>query len=508
MEGYCKVLIIDDEFIMRQGMKHMFDWEKEGFQVVGEATNGQEGLELVAKLQPNIVLADIVMPVLDGIEFSKILKVRYPDVQLIILSSYDKFEYVKETLLNGAADYILKPTLEPQSLLKTLKKAAKNIPGFQLHPERTVSYESILERVLSGYQEKLEETVFQEVFPYSQFRILAINLKLICGSRKLRMAKVEDEIQEILGSQESYTFLSLFMDEVILCIILNYRMKDQKNVMNMAEICAAKISNMYEDAFFVVSESCRGIQNLKRCYKEEIEPFVNQRFYYPGQHLIMGKRTVQEEIRRFAYEEYTGNLLHKQFPAALEQFGDYIRYICQMQMDEYKMKNQAKNLLYNYLMEIEKYGVPSDELRQLYFKNIDDSVDVGHFLCEIEREMEYLEKLIQEKVQMGDQKIAEIRMYIYEHYQEDLDLADLAHIFGFSYHYLSSYFNQYAKEGFSEYLNRIRVEKACELLKEKKLTISEISHRVGYADHSYFCRVFKKITGDTPSDYRRKECRK
>lgn len=507
MEGYCKVLIIDDEFIMRQGMKHMFDWEKEGFQVVGEATNGQEGLDLVAELQPNIVLADMVMPVLDGIEFSKIMKVRYPDVQLIILSSYDKFEYVKETLLNGASDYILKPTLDPQSLLKTLKKAAKNIPGFQLRQEKKVSYGSALERILSGYQENIDENMFKDVFPYSQFRILAINLKTICGSRKMRMAKIEEEILEILESQDDYICLSLFMDEVILCVVLNYRMKDQKHVMNMAEICAAKIANMYEDAFFVISDSCVEVQNLKNCYQEEIGTFVNQSFYYPGQHLVVAAGSEKKEIKRFAYEEYTGNLSRKQFQAALEQFWEYIQYICEMQMDEYKVKNLAKNLLYNYLMEIERYGVPSDELRQLYFKNIDDGTDVRHFLEEIEREKQHLEELIRDKVQREDRKIAEIRTCIYEHYDENLELADLAHVFGFSYNYLSSYFNQYAKEPFSEYLNRIRVEKACELLKERGVPISEISHRVGYADHSYFCRVFKKITGDTPSDYRRKEWR-
>ena len=90
MAEYCKVVIIDDEFIMRQGMKHMLDWEKEGFQIVGEASNGQEGLEVIEKTKPNIVLTDIVMPVLDGIEFSEILNKRFPEMQLVILSSYDE----------------------------------------------------------------------------------------------------------------------------------------------------------------------------------------------------------------------------------------------------------------------------------------------------------------------------------------------------------------------------------------------------------------------------------
>ena len=90
----CKVLIVDDEFITRQGISHMIMWEQEGFQLVGEASNGQEGIEMIEKYQPDIVLADIVMPVLNGIEFSMILQEKYPNIKLIILSSYDNFEYV------------------------------------------------------------------------------------------------------------------------------------------------------------------------------------------------------------------------------------------------------------------------------------------------------------------------------------------------------------------------------------------------------------------------------
>lgn len=158
MSEYCRVLILDDEFIMRQGMKHMMDWEKEGFQIVGEASDGRQGLELVEKVSPHIVLADIVMPVMDGIEFSEILGKKHPEIQLIILSSYDKFEYVKTTLLNGASDYILKPTLNPENLLKTLRKAAERIPGFRLQAQNDVSYKAQLERVKIGWMSRFLQT--------------------------------------------------------------------------------------------------------------------------------------------------------------------------------------------------------------------------------------------------------------------------------------------------------------------------------------------------------------
>lgn len=125
-----KVLIADDEYIMRQGLKYIINWEDEGYEIVGEASNGQEAFALTQELCPHIVICDIVMPVLDGVDFSQLIHENYPNIQLIILSGYDKFEYVKNTLMNGAVDYILKPTLTPDGMRSTLKKASERIPGY------------------------------------------------------------------------------------------------------------------------------------------------------------------------------------------------------------------------------------------------------------------------------------------------------------------------------------------------------------------------------------------
>lgn len=102
-----RVMIVDDEYIMRQGIKYMINWEEYGFQVVGEASNGKEALDFMEKLKPNVVFCDIAMPVMDGLDFVRIVHRKYPDVQILILSAYDKFEYVRQALLNGAVDYVL-----------------------------------------------------------------------------------------------------------------------------------------------------------------------------------------------------------------------------------------------------------------------------------------------------------------------------------------------------------------------------------------------------------------
>ncbi|MFQ9614170.1 MAG: response regulator, partial [Clostridium butyricum] len=92
MNDFCKILIIDDEFIMRQGIKYMTDWEKEGFKIIGQASNGQEAIDMIKKEKPHIIISDIVMPQIDGIELSKYIQNNYPDISIIILSSYSDFE--------------------------------------------------------------------------------------------------------------------------------------------------------------------------------------------------------------------------------------------------------------------------------------------------------------------------------------------------------------------------------------------------------------------------------
>src|SRR3954471_14313925 len=115
--------------LIRQGIKHYINWEQEGFLIVGEASNGQEALELVETTNPHIIITDIVMPIMDGEELTRIVKERYPYIEIIILSSFGEFDYVRSTFQNGVVDYILKPKLNADGLLKALKTASSRIPS-------------------------------------------------------------------------------------------------------------------------------------------------------------------------------------------------------------------------------------------------------------------------------------------------------------------------------------------------------------------------------------------
>ena len=122
-----KVLIVDDEMLARVGIKSLISWEQEGFVIVGEADNGERALAEIKRLQPDIIITDYKMPIMDGIQLLLRCKQERISAQFIVLSAYSDYEYVRSTLKNGAVDYLLKLELEPDSLLQALHKAAEQI---------------------------------------------------------------------------------------------------------------------------------------------------------------------------------------------------------------------------------------------------------------------------------------------------------------------------------------------------------------------------------------------
>lgn len=505
MKKYCKIIIIDDEFIIRQGIKYMLDWEKEGFQIVGEAKDGKEGLELIESVKPDIVLLDMVMPILDGMGFSKIVQERYPDVQFIILSGHDKFEYVKTVLLNGAVDYILKPTMNPKDLLQALHKAVKKIPGMQLEKSDEISVETQLEKMILGYQKQLENTKDAEMFPYGNFTLLGINLRQMCENKKESMASVEELIKEYFTKDGTYRAVAVLMKHDILCYVFNYRLKEEEDLEHDIVACMNRISQIKPKAFAVRSPMFTNLEDIKTYYDETIVPQLGLKFYYAKCSYIHSQQLSKEKQERFAFEKFSDYLRMGQLQMALDMFLCYVQEMCAKKVDEFRVKNVAKNLLYNFFIDAERQGITDAEFQEKVLNEIDASEDVEAFLQTMERLRDYMHHLWNSEEGLQTKKIGEMRSYISNHYNENLSLAMLADKFGFSYHYLSYYFNKQAKEGFSEYLNKIRIQKACELLKEETYTISQISGEIGYSDHAYFCRVFKKMVGETPSNYRKNQ---
>lgn len=503
MADYCRILIIDDEFIMRQGLKHMLDWERQGFEIVGEASNGKEGLELIAGCNPHIVLCDIVMPQMDGVDFSKMVQSVYPEVQIIILSSYDNFEYVKGALQSGAVDYVLKPTLNPQELLEILKRAAKKIPGLTLIQEDRVSLEKSLERYLLGSEKELAGPEVVERFPYTFYRLFGISIHQSNRKGQNISGILYDKIIESMKELKNCTFVSALIREDILCLVLNFRAGDREEIYEYMEKLTLQLTAFHNRIYGVLSSEFSTRSMIKSIYEEEILPNMGKAFYCQRIHLYMPQKTEScSPLLKLDYNRFSGYLNEKRFKDAIELLYDYIFDAVRGRMEEYRLKNQIKNMLDNILDSTDLEREQKEEIRYGIFKKIDQTIYEKEFISVLEEIKQELYLNLESGLE-EDYRIRQILSYISDNYNQDLDLNDIAKVFSFNYYYLSAYFNQHMEEGFSEYLNRIRIEQSCRILKEKEMSIAQVSSEVGYSDPSYYCRVFKKVTGDTPSAWRR-----
>ena len=503
MGKYCRVLIVEDEFIMRQGIKHMINWESEGFTIVGEATNGKEALDLIEEVRPNIIISDIVMPILDGVDFSKLVQKKYPEIQIVILSSYDKFEYVKDTLLSGAVDYVLKPTLTPSNLILTLKKAVNRIPGMKIIKNNEEDYHSYIEKYILGYENVLNEKRFLEVFPHSCYRILGIDIKGLYEKNEELVQDFISKLDQFFQDNKEYKNIRVVINERNLFYIINYKLSDDKDI--VSKIGSFISSNIWESnnkLFFVITKKFTNLLDIKSIYNEQFIPFIVQRFYYKDVPLLCTENCINEKSEKFDFDQFYNEIKIKDFDLAMFNAEKYISYAIASKMDEQKLKSLIKNLIYTILVSIEEYCNNTDELRNKYFNMVEESLYSTSLIEATKSIFIELKSIIAENCKEED-SIKNILEYINNNYASCLDLGAISQKFNFNYSYLSSYFSNHCKEGFSEYLNKIRVEKACELLKDNKYYVSEISSMVGYSDHSYFCRVFKKSKGYTPSKYRR-----
>ena len=503
-----RVLIVDDEYIMRQGLKYMIRWEQEGYEIVGEATNGNEALRLTEELKPHIIISDIVMSVMDGVAFTEMVHQIYPDIAIIILSGYDKFEYVKKTLTNGAIDYILKPTLNEEELLKVLEKASQKIPGYKKKDKgEGINYAAEMERYLIGMSPELEEAAFGEIFPYSHFRIFGMRIKneneIPPNVSELLYQKIKKDVADF----ESVNGMVMILQEELVVVLMCAKPAYDTQMVLFLQQMTEELSVLSEYILGVCSRSFDGMRQIRQYYQQDILTYVDKVFYYKDlKFLSTDKMTEKEKIPavKFDFFKYNKFLSMKEYGEALRLLEEYNTQALESETDIASLKNQIKNMLYYFLDQLDLTEEQKDASRYEFFREISKAhyeQDYKEIMCQI---LEKIKTLIGITKKSLDDRIPRMLAFIEKNYEQDLRLEDMAEEFNFNYHYLSAYFHQHMKEGFSDYLNGIRTAKACDLLENTDLSIAQISEKVGYSEHSYFCRVFKKVTGKTPSVYRRK----
>ena len=497
----CKVLIVDDEMLIRQGIINYIAWEQEGFQIVGEASNGREAMGLIAEFAPHIVITDIVMPIMDGIDLVKEGKMEFPDTEFIVLSSFEDFDYVRSMFQNGVADYILKPKLNGPELLKILNRVANRIPGLQhcvMAAQTEPTTEELIENVIQGYHLPAGHEGLFDSLPNSHFVLVAIR------GESVDPFQVKINLERTV--LEELPILVLHSSEADGLLLLNFQLHQLDIIKQALKQQAAK----FPDIKWMMCEPVDAIEGLKKAYDEGRAKMKKYEFYLPEDNLFLFSELPVEHEKQanFDLNHFIEMFKDRLFNAAFTYLENHVAYLAgRYNNDSFEFKSFLGNIVFNIVVLLDAMKYETQELEQKkynYFSTINEATDINEALDLLGTFLEEVKEIIQLGDKAGESNnLDRILEYIELHYTEPLRLSEIANHFHFNASYLSSYFSTHHKEGFSEYLNRVRIKKSMELLANSTVSISNISGMVGYSEHSYYCKVFKRITGMSPGNYRK-----
>lgn len=506
-EHLTKLLIIDDELLLRNGIKYLCNWEEYGFTIAGEASNGLEGLKMIEAVMPDIVITDILMSVMDGIQLTQKIKEQYPWIPIIVLSSYDNFDYVKSLFKLGVTDYLLKPTLEKEELLALLNRL-KTEPVSKSDTFQASSTHTFKE-LLHGLSPEHDSALLR-------FRESCISFSqegkylLLCGSLfgEKTFFTFEKQISLLLLEQPGcYLRVSCISDQGKLCLLLQLRQGEPSIEAQYVDMLAGALTKeIREPVIFSMSKPFSSLAEIQKHYADCCA-LLEYRFYFPEKRFI-DSRDMKSHHSGFPGEAFRKTLDPLNLSAAHHILKQYVKNAVRFPSAEvYTLKKQIENALYSLIQTLTAAGFETSSLnleKIRYFKLIDKAEDY-HVLENVLQDFFVLtEAAVTDETQKRESDLFyRIQAYILENCSRELKLSDIANTFHLNYTYLSSLFFQKTNEHFPEYLNKIRIEKAKRLLQTEPSTIQSVSEQAGFINQGYFSKIFKKYVGLSPKEYQK-----
>ena len=502
-----RLLIVDDEIILRNGVKYLCNWEEYGFVVVGEASNGKEALELIPVLDPHIVIIDIVMPIMNGIDFTKAVNEKYPNIKVLILSSFSEFDYVREAFKYGAVDYLLKPKLRSEDLLNSLNNIVKKFSSPQTRLNESQKNKLLLEQVLFTSLDD-QEKVFnelQEGMKQSNFRLMKASLQYLRYVGEEELKKITEEVFSVL---KTYSIIDLIKNNEYI-VLINYSLDKEDELFSYLSQIQDTHNELFKEIKFIVSESFSDIRTIKDYY-DSVNNLMGYLFYYSHEAFVKANGIYSESVEEFDAALLLTYLNSFEIEKVKIYLFDYLNKVrFKRSYDEYSFKRFIQSNIYNMFNTMRKLGFDVGILNQnkmKLFKSIDKSIDYNEIKSLIQSFLDQIENLVDVQSEKKNSIILDkIIDYVHKHYNEDLSLMEISEELHLNYYYLSSYFKNQTNENLTSYINNVRIQKAKQLLTDSDLNIAEVSKQVGFTDHNYFSKVFKKYTKMTPTSYRRKQ---
>lgn len=484
-------LIVDDEDVIKIGLKTIVDWEELGYKIAGTASNGLEALEMTDVIRPDLIITDILMPKMNGIEFMEALKERGYAGKVIVLSNYGEIDYVKKAMKLGAEDYILKVSYSREEFTELLKKM-KPLLGTKAAEQEKIEIRSTEQSPDSFYQ------IFLIVLPCFVKQLREGEHEKICH-------KVRIILGEILGNRSELEIFFIQKNKVTVSFSTG------KECLPEDTSIPAKIEKTLSLYLMLKSSVIYSLNNqggenkqaaLDRCFEKSVALFYGTRTLSEGKiHLekisdIFDLITVSNRYRRYIKERM------------LEKMQDEIQSMVLNFQEKIADPYEVKDFIRQVIIAVQLYfdEVYKTEVLKGYRSRVHECEDIAELHELINSSMVEINARITElSLQKEDFEVTEsIKRYIQNNIDMKLSLNDVAQFIGFNPNYLSTYFKQKTGQTLSYYINDQKMKYAQKLLATGSYKVKEVSERVGYDDAFYFSRCFKKYFGYSPKNIPKK----
>ena len=504
-----KVLIVEDMDITREDIIGLIQWEQHGFELLPSARNGKIGLEYALRYQPDIILTDIKMPVMTGLDMIEEIIKREQDVKFILLTAYEEFELAKRALEMGAQAFILKYEIDRKMLLRELNKCVEAIRKEQ--DIKNITVRAHLGKLLAegdGGIYTSETSSSEIVSRRTYFQWIGTSILLDIWRLKMRNDIGEENLQDMLTEKMgSYRFICLKISEREYIIFLkspdsNSQMEQQRYlrdfVLSVQDIFRELLNTQIAVAVGGKVSNNRDILAARR----EGADILQYRIFRKGSCLLEKKPdecTSELKDKILTEVEFIGrDIREEKYTDAKKKIEElYSKDIADSQSIETLKKATVKLSYYfrekGYEVKLFEFDEWLERVQiNLLQESIYNTAERFGYLLEILREC--TEK-------QYSRKVREAMAYMRAHYHEDVGLNEAAVILDVSPIYLSHLFKKETGITFSGYVTSLRIERAKELLRQGDKKIYEISDLVGYQTVQYFSKVFKKETGKNPKEF-------
>lgn len=506
-----RMLIVDDELIIRRGLMSI-PWENFEIEVVGDTSSGESALELAKEVQPDILLTDIRMPGMDGLQLIKAMKEQFPYIKSILLSGYQDFNYARTALCLGATAYVLKPS-DPDEIIDAVIRARDAVLAEAKERNTIAQAEKVkfLRELLYGRFTDAP-TVLEKCKQYNcimgNYAIMLLEYHKTCNSSNNHAVQIEDEISRVTMGLGIACYL-IHADFKTLCLVVELpdRACDYKErMLSLAIQLRDEIFGSMNSYISIgISQTSNQAFNMNMLFNQAHNCLKLKFSLGKGAIIHVEDLKVSIDIKSsknlISLEDIIQNFKRGNYRETELMTRELLFYMANEQREKEEI---IKSICFNLLVSCAR--IISEEIDEtaLYdmLANCTDIMELEE--CVVSTLLNYMEQHTSRIPATRNKIIQDILEYIDKSYMNEISLISIAEYVHMNHIYISRLIKRETGSTFLDILTKLRMDKACELLENPEYKTYEVSRLIGIEDSGYFSQLFKKNFGITPSEYREK----